>query len=161
MMLPKFFIVFLIKGLIVLMLSLILYRVWVIVADFPPVSIGVVDGSLKPCPRTPNCVSTTETRIGFKAPPIPFKSHPDSLNRRLLGWIDARFNGELETADSTYIHAAFRVPILGTYDDLELLIDRKNNVLHVRSLSRNGPFNFGMNRLRIRRIRMAVIRNGW
>jgi uncharacterized protein (DUF1499 family) len=160
-MLSKVLLVGFIKGLIVLMLSLIAYRLWILVADYPPVSVGVEQGALKPCPRTPNCVSTLETRRGFKAEPIPFKGQPDSLTGRLLGWIDGRFNGEVLDTASGYIHAEFRVPLLGTYDDLEILVDPAKNIVHVRSLSRNGPFNFGLNRLRIRRIRQAVVRNGW
>jgi uncharacterized protein (DUF1499 family) len=161
MMLSRKFIEYTIRTLIVLMLSLIVFRIWVIIADHPPISVGVVDGKLYPCPRTPNCVSTQETRRGFRAEPVPFRQHPDSIHKKLLAWFDARINATVLTADSSYFHAAFKVPILGTYDDFEIFIERDKQLLQIRSLSRTGPFNFGLNRLRIRRIRAVAHRQKW
>lgn len=158
---PKHFIVFAIRFLTVVLVVLIIFRISMLVYTPPLPLLGVTEGRFHPCVKTPSCVSTQENRRGFRARPVPFTSHPDTLQKNLAGWIKTRFNATLNKADSTYIHAYFKVPMLGSTDDLELYIDRENRLLHVRSISRQGPVNFGLNRIRIGRVRKTVHKKGW
>jgi uncharacterized protein (DUF1499 family) len=55
-------------------------------------------------------------------------------------------------ASENYIHAEFRVNT-GFTDDVEFLIDEADGVVHVRSASRLGYWDFGANRKRIETFR--------
>ena len=53
-----------------------------------------------------------------------------------------------------YLYAEFRTPILRFVDDVEFFFDGK--VIHVRSASRLGRRDFGVNRKRIEQLRSLI-----
>ena len=55
--------------------------------------------------------------------------------------------------EPTYIHAEFTSALLGFVDDVEFLFAEREKVIHVRSASRVGYYDFGANHNRIERIR--------
>jgi uncharacterized protein (DUF1499 family) len=57
------------------------------------------------------------------------------------------------TAQGNYIHAEVRSPVFRFVDDIEFLIDERRGNIHVRSASRTGYFDFGVNRKRVEEIR--------
>jgi uncharacterized protein (DUF1499 family) len=52
-----------------------------------------------------------------------------------------------------YLHAEMRTRWLKFTDDLELLLDEKASLIHVRSASRLGQRDFGANRQRVEWLR--------
>jgi uncharacterized protein (DUF1499 family) len=62
-----------------------------------------------------------------------------------------------ETDD--YLYAEFKSATMGYVDDVEFYIDRENKMIHVRSASRVGYGDFGVNRERIEAIRAAFEAN--
>jgi uncharacterized protein (DUF1499 family) len=52
-----------------------------------------------------------------------------------------------------YVHAKFTSRFFRFVDDVEFCIDDDLRIIHVRSSSRVGYFDFGVNRRRIERIR--------
>ena len=60
------------------------------------------------------------------------------------------------SSDSHYLHAEFRSRLLRYVDDVEFHDDGK--VLHVRSASRLGRRDFGVNRARVEALRRALTR---
>jgi hypothetical protein len=58
----------------------------------------------------------------------------------------------LITATSDYLHAEFRT-FLGFVDDVELFIDQEHHLIHMRSASRIGYWDLGVNRRRLEAIR--------
>jgi uncharacterized protein (DUF1499 family) len=63
---------------------------------------------------------------------------------------DATFVKETES----YWHVEFRSRIFRFVDDVEFLFDRDSKVIHVRSASRVGYSDLGVNRARVEKIRM-------
>lgn len=57
------------------------------------------------------------------------------------------------TVDSDYLHAVFTSRIFRFKDDLELRMDRENRIIHLRSASRTGYSDFGVNRKRAEQFR--------
>ena len=55
--------------------------------------------------------------------------------------------------DGMRIHAEFTSRIFGFVDDLDLIIDSQQNTVHVRSASRAGHYDFGVNRRRVEKLR--------
>jgi uncharacterized protein (DUF1499 family) len=60
-------------------------------------------------------------------------------------------------ATPTYLHAEARSLIFRFVDDVEFLIDPGQRRIQVRSASRIGYSDFGVNRRRVERIRQAFI----
>ena len=61
----------------------------------------------------------------------------------------------LVTATDDYLHAVCRTR-LGFTDDLECQLCRPAGVIHVRSASRLGYYDFGANRTRVEALRRAL-----
>jgi uncharacterized protein (DUF1499 family) len=56
--------------------------------------------------------------------------------------------GKIITDDGGYLHATFTSRIFRFVDDLELRLDGENGIIHLRSASRTGYSDFGVNRKR-------------
>jgi uncharacterized protein (DUF1499 family) len=63
-----------------------------------------------------------------------------------------------ETGD--YLHAECRSAMLGFVDDLELHLRPGAGIIAVRSASRTGRSDFGVNRSRVEDLRAALIKRG-
>jgi len=114
-----------------------------------PGNLGVKDGRLAPCRRTPNCVSSQADpadREHYIAP-IAFAGSMSQL-RKL---VEAMAGAMVIREEPDYLYAEFRTPLLRFVDDVELFLD--GAVLHVRSASRLGRRDFGVNRKRVEQIR--------
>ena len=59
-----------------------------------------------------------------------------------------------ETND--YLYAEFKTPLMGYVDDVEFYLDNSENVVHVRSASRLGKSDLGLNRKRVEEIRSKI-----
>jgi len=60
------------------------------------------------------------------------------------------------TVDGDYLHATFASRIFRFVDDVEFLVDRDAGVVHVRSASRVGYGDMGVNRRRVEEIRSLL-----
>lgn len=117
-----------------------------------PSNLGVKDNRLSPCPSSPNCVSSQSDDEKHKIDPIRFTSTPaeamDKLKKVVQGM--ERTKGVRETQD--YLHVEFRT-LLGFVDDVEFYLDGSQKVIHLRSASRVGYWDLGVNRRRMESIR--------
>ncbi len=109
---------------------------------------GLEDGRLKPCPKSPNCVSS-EAPGRDLAPFAPADGDGWEHLRRVI----ISQGGSIEAEDAGYLHATFRSRVFGFVDDLECRMD--GDVIHVRSASRTGWWDLGANRRRVERLRKA------
>jgi uncharacterized protein (DUF1499 family) len=60
------------------------------------------------------------------------------------------------TETENYLYAEFTSALMGFVDDVEFLLDDSANVIHVRSASRLGQSDLGVNRKRIETIRAKL-----
>ena len=114
-----------------------------------PDNLGVKDGRLARCKRSPNCVSSQadpSDREHYIAP-IAFSAGMAELKKRIESLSLAR----VIKAEGNYLYAEFRTPILRFVDDVELLL--VGDTIHVRSASRLGRRDFGANRKRVEALR--------
>ena len=61
-------------------------------------------------------------------------------------------------AQGNYLYAEYRTKLMRYVDDLELYYDEKQGVAHVRSASRLGRRDFGVNRNRVEALRRIIAR---
>jgi uncharacterized protein (DUF1499 family) len=139
---------------LVLLAPVILLAVLSVTARRPE-NLGVVNGRLAPCPDSPNCVSSQADDAKHRIEPIPFAGDPDEAVRRLKTAVGAvpRLRVVAETGD--YLHAEATSLLFHFVDDVEFFADRPAKVIHVRSASRAGRSDLGVNRARVERIREA------
>jgi len=118
-----------------------------------PSNLGVTEGRLAPCPDSPNCVSSQSRDQEHAIEPLLFtgsvaKAHED-FKRVILGMKRAR----IITENGNYIHAEFTSALFRFVDDVEFWFDEKGSLIHVRSASRLGHSDMGVNRKRVEDIR--------
>jgi len=118
-----------------------------------PVNLGVEKGALAPCPASPNCVSSQAHDQGHAIDPFPLRGPSPEAVAELKRIIRSFRRTDIVSATETYIHAEFRSALFGFTDDVEFYCDEKAGVIHVRSASRVGRSDFGVNRKRIEAIR--------
>ncbi len=125
-----------------------------------PRTLGLQNGRLRPCPNRPNCVcSQQEADVRGEGPhhvhPFTFEGSPAAAWKRLRRVIEARPDATIITDDGRYLHAEFRSRLMGFVDDLECLLDPAHSRIEVRSASRLGYSDFGVNRARVEELREA------
>jgi uncharacterized protein (DUF1499 family) len=118
-----------------------------------PDVLGVRDRKLLPCPSSPNCVSSQAPDEGHRIAPIPYTGPERDAWSRLIDIITTLPRTKVITDSGTYLHVEFTSLIFRFVDDVEFLADDAAKVIHVRSASRVGRSDFGVNRRRIETIR--------
>jgi uncharacterized protein (DUF1499 family) len=111
-----------------------------------------LNGKLRPCPGTPNCVVSEGSGKDSYIEPLTFSGEPGAA------WEHAKealtgLGGRIEKDTGDYLWATFRSRIWRFVDDTELRLDAAGKVIHVRSASRVGKGDLGVNRKRVERLR--------
>jgi uncharacterized protein (DUF1499 family) len=117
-----------------------------------PDNLGVTNGRLAPCRRSPNCVSSQADPSDQEhyIAPIAYRGSMQSLRAAIAELPLAT----IVTAGGDYLYAEFRTPILRFVDDVEFL--KAGDLLHVRSASRLGRRDFKANRNRVEQLRALI-----
>lgn len=126
----------------------------------PPETLGVRDGELAPCPSSPNCVHT-----GNRHPEgtEPFLLRSEWTERDPMPVVRAVVDSMPRTtvvrAEGRYLHAEARSRVFRFVDDLEVLATPGNELV-VRSASRLGDSDFGVNAARVEELRRRLTEAG-
>lgn len=126
-----------------------------LLAGSPPAAVGVRDGLLAPCPPKPNCVSSQAADDEHRVAPLPFKGSAADALAKLARVIAAQPGATVVAQRDGYLYATFQTPLMGFVDDVEFVADPARSVIDVRSASRLGYRDFGVNRKRIEALRTA------
>ena len=124
-----------------------------------PENLGAMDGRLAPCKRTPNCVSSqadAHQDPGHYIAPIRITGPARGVWAALKALLRSAPRVSLVADKENYLYAEFASRTMGFVDDVEFLLDEKAGVIHVRSASRLGRSDFGVNRDRIETIRSRI-----
>jgi uncharacterized protein (DUF1499 family) len=126
----------------------------------PPSDLGVHEGRLKPPSRTPNSVSSQAKlypdhpqRTYASIDPLQLNGDSATTLDRIEAIINGMEGGEIVKKGPGYLYAQFTTRIMKYVDDAEFWFDPAENVIQVRSASRLGSGDFGVNRKRIEFIR--------
>ncbi len=118
---------------------------------------GVSTGELAPCPESPNCVSSLENEASHAIPPIEYRGiDRNQAMETMLSVLENEKRCRIITVvkdEPGYIHAEFRSFLFRFTDDTEFLFPADESVIHVRSASRVGYSDMGVNRKRLERLR--------
>ena len=115
--------------------------------------LGVLDGQLVDCPDSPNCVSSQADNYGHKTDPIRYTTSTVEAKAKLMGVLAAMPRVAIIVEQPNYVHAEFRTALVNYTDDVEFYFDEQNKIIHLRSASRLGYYDLGVNRKRVEEIR--------
>lgn len=116
-----------------------------------------MEGKLPPCPDSPNCVSSQSSDKSHYVDPLYYKGMLYEARANLLRVLRSMDRVKIITVESDYTHAKFISAFLHFVDDVEFCFDDKKKTIHVRSASRIGYYDLGVNRRRVDRIRNSFL----
>jgi uncharacterized protein (DUF1499 family) len=128
-----------------------------------PVNLGARDGKLKPPSKTPNSVSS-QADLWVQHPmqdyariaPLALKGSGPATIAQVKRIAEALPGAQVVEARDDYLYVRFTTRWMKFIDDAEFWFDAQNNAVQVRSASRVGRKDFGVNRARIEAIRQAL-----
>jgi uncharacterized protein (DUF1499 family) len=121
------------------------------------IETGTTNDRLSPCPKSPNCVSSLSKDESHYVAPLAYETTLEEAREKLISVINSMKRSEVVTAEENYIHATFKSALFGFVDDVEFLFDDQRKVIDVRSASRTGYSDLGVNRKRVEEIRRRFV----
>ena len=112
---------------------------------------------LTPCPTSPNCVSSQSSDLNHLVEPIPYSGALEGAKAQILHVLTSLPRTTIVKNEAHYVHAECRSLIFRFTDDVEFLFDDEHKVIHVRSASRVGYSDLGVNRQRVENIRQQFL----
>lgn len=110
-------------------------------------------GKLAPCPDSPNCISSLAVDARHATAPLSFNGDPQTAWNVLKAVVLKQKRTRITGISEYYLQAECRSLVFRFVDDLEFLLVPDEQRVHVRSASRTGTSDFGVNRRRVERIR--------
>jgi uncharacterized protein (DUF1499 family) len=120
-----------------------------------PTNLGVQAGKFTPCPGTPNCVNSQAPNSNkeHQIEPIAYTSSPAEAIAKLKSIIEGMERTQIITETNDYLYTEFTSALMGFVDDVEFYLDPAAKAIQVRSASRLGQSDLGVNRKRVETIR--------
>jgi uncharacterized protein (DUF1499 family) len=111
---------------------------------------GLIDGRLSKCPDKPNCVCSE-----YKNNPHHYVE-PIAIIQQVIPEVMADITGvildmggSIQSGNNHYLASTFTSRFFRFVDDLEIRIDPVEKLIHIRSMSRIGHSDLGVNSKRI------------
>lgn len=109
---------------------------------------------LTKCPDKPNCVcSEYELDIEHYIAPLQISYNFALEDIKSIKQVIVQMGGEITVERDTYLSAIFKSGVFGFVDDFEIRIDKQNQQIHLRSASRVGKSDFGVNKKRVEKFK--------
>ena len=115
---------------------------------------------LPPCPASPNCVSSDATDAARWVEPYRLRVASEEGWQALLEIVTALPRTTVVTKTNIYLHAESRSALFGFVDEVEFQLRPADKIIAVRSASRVGYWDLGVNRRRVEQIRELLRARG-
>ena len=127
-----------------------------------PATLGPTDGGLAPCPETPNCVHTglrhPEGTEGMRLAPA-WEGEPAAALDSIATVVEGMTRTAVVERTDRWLHAEATSLLFRFVDDLEVLV-RDDGEVVVRSASRIGRSDMGVNGRRVAELRARLVEAG-
>ena len=148
---------------VLLVVAVILAARWGAFSGRQPDTLGLRDGKLKPPSKTPNSVSSQAglwpdhpQREAAAIAPLAPQGDSAATMAKLAQIIESMEDARIVERRPDYLYAQFTTKLMRFVDDAEFWFDPAAGVVQVRSASRVGRKDFGVNRARIETIRARL-----
>lgn len=153
----------LVGGLVLVLVAAILAGQAGLLQGTAPTDLGVHDGRLKPPSNTDNSVSSQaslypdhpQLRYSLILPIALREDGPATLER-IKGVVAAMPGAKIINSEPGYLYTQYTTRLMRFVDDVEFWYDSQSQVIQVRSASRVGKGDMGVNRKRIEAVRAAL-----
>jgi len=125
-----------------------------------PSNLGISSSGLAVCPSSPNCVSSDASDSVHATPPFQLEVSATEAWPQVQDAVSALPRVQIVKATDVYLHAECKSSLFGFVDDLELQLRPTEGLIAIRSASRVGFSDLGVNRRRVERLRAALINRG-
>ena len=126
-------------------------------AGSPPSHLGVKNGRFAPCPDKDNCVSSQSKAGKHHVEPLVYNQSRESALNHLKQVIQSMKRTRIVEESDEYLRVEFTSAVMGFVDDVEFYFPDEP-VIHVKSASRIGYSDFGVNRKRVEEIRALFLK---
>lgn len=128
-----------------------------------PSDLGVRDGKLKPPSATENSVTSQAglypdhpQRAYAQIAPLALRGDGPETIAKLKAVVLQMPGAKVVKSEPDYLYAQFTTPLMKFVDDVEFWYDPAAQVIQVRSASRIGKGDRGLNRKRVEAVRAAL-----
>ena len=125
-----------------------------------PGNLGVQDGKLGDCPSSPNCVSSDASREAHRVEPFRIDAPAQKAWEAAREAVAALPRSVFVVDTGEYLHAECTSALMGFVDDLELQLRPLEGIIAVRSASRLGYSDMGVNTARVEQLRLVLRKHG-
>ncbi len=129
----------------------------------PPTDLGANGGKLKPPSTTDNSVTSQAglypahpQRQAAQIAALALRGDGPATIARIKTVVQAMAGAAIVQSDANYLYAQFTTPLMKFVDDTEFWFDPAAQVIQVRSASRIGERDMGVNRKRVEAVRAAL-----
>jgi uncharacterized protein (DUF1499 family) len=126
----------------------------------PPPELGAGSPRLAPCPASPNCVSSDAGDDRHAIRPFEIVGPAARAWETARAVVADRPRTTIVSDSPGYLRAECRSLLFRFVDDLELELRESQGIIAVRSASRTGYGDMGVNRRRVEAIRAELARRG-
>ena len=125
-----------------------------------PTNLGITDNKFTDCPAAPNCVSSDASDEPHKVLPIKFNVLANDTWQIAKQTVLKLPRTQIISETPDYLHAECTSAVFGFVDDLELQLRPADGIIAIRSASRLGHSDFGVNRERVETFRRLLDKQG-
>lgn len=126
-------------------------------AGSPPSHLGIQNGKFAPCPDKDNCVDSQSPDEKHYVEPLSYKGSRGSALIKLRKVIHSMERTRIMEDSERYLRVEFTSAVMGFVDDVEFYFPDEP-VIHLKSASRIGYSDFGVNRKRVEKIRELFLK---
>jgi len=123
-------------------------------------SASASETQLKACPNKPNCVSSMASG-SHRVEPFKLKQGQAISPQQLSDIVQQLEQRTSLSINKHQLHADISSRLFGFIDELDLIIDPEQGIIHVRSAARTGYYDFGVNRRRVEKLRTSLQQAGF
>ncbi len=119
--------------------------------------VGLGKNGLQPCPDKPNCVTSKDGDEAHSIAPISYTAGKEAAREKIKLILLEMERTYIITDQSDYLHVIFTSRVMRFKDDVEFWFPDDENTIHIRSASRMGYSDLGVNRKRVEEIRKRFL----
>ena len=123
---------------------------------FAAQGIEPMPGRLASCPDSPNCVSSDAAEPSHHVLPFAIILPAKEAWLQVREAVNDIPRTTITEVTDSYLHAECRSMVFRFVDDLEIELRPGEGIIAVRSASRTGYSDFGVNRSRVERLRSVL-----
>jgi uncharacterized protein (DUF1499 family) len=158
---------FVLKWIVIVLIVLVLAAIAAgqagLLAGQEPQDLGVRDGKLKPPSKTENSVSSQAAlypehpqRRYAEIAPLALRGDGPATLARIKTVVESMPGAKVVKSSPDYLYAQYTTKLMKYVDDVEFWYDPAAQVIQVRSASRLGKSDLGVNRKRVEAVRAAL-----